>query len=149
MRTQPPNFDRYQSYPRRGPVCHSQIRNKGHTICLALLEVPHCPLGRLTGHDTTLERTPSHDRPGEGAYNHFQHNATGPTPLRSTRVRRPCITTNRPDHIHCNGISVTTLTLGLASRTRDTNMIMLPRTSLSHLQSYLSLARFILNSYVS
>ena len=38
--------------------------------------------------------------------------------------------------VTCN--SVTTLTLGLASRTTDTNVIMLPRTSLLHLQSYLS-----------
>jgi len=35
--------------------------------------------------------------------------------------------------------SGTTLTLGLASRTTDTNVIMLPRKLLSHLQSYLSL----------
>jgi len=42
-----------------------------------------------------------------------------------------------------------TLTLRLASRSTDTDVITLPRTSLSHLQSYLSLARFILNFYVS
>ena len=36
--------------------------------------------------------------------------------------------------VSCN--SVTTLTLGLASRTIDTDVIMLPRISLSHLQSY-------------
>jgi len=42
-----------------------------------------------------------------------------------------------------------TLTLGLASRSTDTDVITLPRTSLLHLQSYLSLARFILNFYVS
>jgi len=49
--------------------------------------------------------------------------------------------------VSCN--SETTLTLGLASRSTDTDVITLPRTSLSHLQSYLSLARFILNFYVS
>jgi len=49
--------------------------------------------------------------------------------------------------VSCN--SVTTLTRRLASRSRETDVIMLPRTSLSHLQSYLSLARFILNFYVS
>jgi len=49
--------------------------------------------------------------------------------------------------VSCN--SATTLTLGLASRTTDTNIIMLPRRSLSHLQSNLSLARFILDFYVS
>ena len=49
--------------------------------------------------------------------------------------------------VSCN--SVTTSKLGLASRTTDTDVIMLPRTSLSHLQSYLSLARFILNFYFS
>jgi len=49
--------------------------------------------------------------------------------------------------VSCN--SVTTLTLGLASRTIDTDVIILPRMSLSHLQSYLSLASFILNFYVS
>jgi len=36
---------------------------------------------------------------------------------------------------NCN--SVTTLTLGLAARLANSDVIMLPRTSLSHLQSYL------------
>jgi len=53
----------------------------------------------------------------------------------------------RASMVSCN--SVTTSTLGLASRTTDTNVNMLPRTSLSHLQSYLSLARFILNFYIT
>jgi len=44
---------------------------------------------------------------------------------------------------------VTTLTLGLAGRSEDTDVIMLSRTSLSQLRSHLSLARFTLNSYVS
>jgi len=41
------------------------------------------------------------------------------------------------------------LTLGLASRSTDTDVIKLPKTSLLHLQSYLSLAKSILNFYVS
>jgi len=45
--------------------------------------------------------------------------------------------------------SLTTLTLGLAARSEDTDVIALSRTSLSHLRSYLSLARFTLNFYVS
>ena len=45
--------------------------------------------------------------------------------------------------------SVTTFTLGLAARLAHSDVIMLPRTSLSHLQSYLLPARFILNFYVS
>jgi len=49
--------------------------------------------------------------------------------------------------VSCN--SETTLTLGLASRSTDTDVITLPRTSRSHLQSYLMLARFILNFYIS
>jgi len=49
--------------------------------------------------------------------------------------------------VNCN--SVTTLTLGLAARLANSDVIMLPRTSLSHLQSYLLPARFILNFYVS
>jgi len=44
---------------------------------------------------------------------------------------------------------VTTLMLGLALRLIDTDVITLSRTLLSHLRSYLSLARFILNFYVS
>ena len=44
---------------------------------------------------------------------------------------------------------VTTLTLGLAARTEDTDVIMLSRTSLLHLRSYLLLAKFTLNYYVS
>jgi len=42
---------------------------------------------------------------------------------------------------------VTTLTLGLAARLANSDVIMLPRTSLLHLQSYLLPARFILNFY--
>jgi len=49
--------------------------------------------------------------------------------------------------VSCN--SVTTLTLGLTSKSTDADAITLPRTSLSHLQSSLPLARFILNFYVS
>jgi len=45
--------------------------------------------------------------------------------------------------------SVTTLMLGLASRLIDTDVITLSRTLLLHLRSYLSLARFTLNFYVS
>ena len=45
--------------------------------------------------------------------------------------------------------SVTTLTLGLAARSEDTDVITLSRTSLSHLRAYLSLAQFTLNFYVS
>ena len=45
--------------------------------------------------------------------------------------------------------SVTTFTLGLAARSADSDVITLPSTSLLYLRSYLSLARFILNSYVS
>jgi len=44
---------------------------------------------------------------------------------------------------------VTTFTHKLAARSANSDMILLPRISLSYLQSYLSLARFILNSYVS
>jgi len=46
-------------------------------------------------------------------------------------------------------ILATTLTLGLAAKSANSDVITLPRISLSHLQSYLSLARFILNFYVS
>jgi len=49
--------------------------------------------------------------------------------------------------VSCN--SATTLTRGLAARLANSDVIVLPRTSLSHLQSYLSLARFILNFYAS
>jgi len=49
--------------------------------------------------------------------------------------------------VSCN--SVTTSTLGLAAILANSDVIMLPRTSLSHLQSYLLPARFILNFYVS
>ena len=49
--------------------------------------------------------------------------------------------------VSCN--SVTTLTLGLAARSEDTDAVTLSRTSLSHLRSYLSLARFTMNVYVS
>ena len=47
----------------------------------------------------------------------------------------------------CN--SVTTLTLELAARSVDSDEITLPRRLLLYLRSYLSLARFILNFYVS
>ena len=46
-------------------------------------------------------------------------------------------------------LAVTTLTLGLASRFANSDVIMLQRTSHLHLQSYLLPARFILNFYVS
>ena len=49
--------------------------------------------------------------------------------------------------VSCN--LVTTLTLGLAARLANSDVIMLPRTSFSHLQSYLLPARFILNFYIS
>ena len=49
--------------------------------------------------------------------------------------------------VSCN--LVTTLTLGPAARSEDTDVIMLSRRLLSHLRSYLSLARFTLNFYVS
>jgi len=45
--------------------------------------------------------------------------------------------------------SVTTLMLGLASRLIDTDVIVLSRTLLLHLRSYLCLVRFTLNFYVS
>jgi len=44
---------------------------------------------------------------------------------------------------------LTTLRLVLEDRLANSDVIMLPRTSLSHLQSYLLPARFILNFYVS
>jgi len=46
-------------------------------------------------------------------------------------------------------VSCNSVTLGLASRSIDTDVITLPRTLLSHLQSYLSLASSILNVYIS
>jgi len=49
--------------------------------------------------------------------------------------------------VSCN--LVTTLTLGFAPRFANSDVIMLQRTSHSHLQSYLLPARFILNFYVS
>ena len=49
--------------------------------------------------------------------------------------------------VSCN--SVTNLTLRLAAKSEDTDVITLSRTSLSHLRSYLSLARFTPNFYVS
>ena len=49
--------------------------------------------------------------------------------------------------VSCN--LVTTLTLGPAPRLANSDVIMLERTSHSHLQSYLFPAKFILNFYVS
>jgi len=54
---------------------------------------------------------------------------------------------NMASMVSCN--LVTTLMLGLAARSENTDVITLSRTSLSHLRSYLSLARLTLNFYVS
>ena len=47
--------------------------------------------------------------------------------------------------VSCN--SVTTLTLGLAAILANSDVIMLPRTSLSHLQFYLLPARFRISTF--
>ena len=83
---------------------HNQLRNTRHPLSLALLEAPHGQIGRQIGHDTTLQRTPSHDGPRKGAHNHCQHDATWTAPPRSTRFLRPHTTTSQPDHIHGNGL---------------------------------------------
>jgi len=84
---------------RHGFESHNQLRSTRHPLSLALLEAPHGQMGRQIGHDTTLQRTPSHDGPRKGAHNHCQHDATWIAPPRATRFLQSHTTNNRSDHI--------------------------------------------------